>query len=73
MKGVGLMQIEQIEQNELRERLKQFIKNTGTTQSFVCRKLKIPNSVLSLFINKDKQLYTAHSIDLNIFLKSRGY
>jgi hypothetical protein len=60
-------------QELVRVRLKDFINNTGTTQTFICKRLIIPKSILSLYINKKKELQTAHLYDLDVWLKNRGF
>lgn len=55
-------------QENVREKVKQVIQNKGITQSFLCRKIGIPTSVMSQFVHGKKELYPVHLEALNTYM-----
>lgn len=56
-------------QENVREKIKQIIQDKGIMQSFLCRKIGIPASVMSQFVHGKKELYPEHLEALNNYME----
>lgn len=55
-------------QDTVRNKVNDIIQTKGITQSFLCRKIGIPTSVMSQFVNGKKDLYPEHLEALNNYI-----
>ncbi len=56
-------------QTLVRDKLKNMIEETGTTQAFLCRKFGIPAPILSLFLKGKKELFPEHLEAINTYME----
>lgn len=62
-----------MDQENMRERFKSYLEDTGVTQSFLSKKLEIPTDVLSRFKTGQRDLYESYLEKLDEYLKTKGY
>ena len=61
----------ELNQNEVRDKVHKFIVETGTTQAFICDKVIIPRSTMSLFLKGKKDLWIPHLMKVNDYIDER--
>jgi ribosome-binding protein aMBF1 (putative translation factor) len=62
-----------MDQENMRERFKSYLEDTGVTQSFLSKKLEIATDVLSRFKTGQRDLYECYSEKLDEYLQTKGY
>ncbi|OQB13750.1 MAG: hypothetical protein BWY15_01599 [Firmicutes bacterium ADurb.Bin193] len=60
-------------QELVRRRLIKFLNEKGVSQTFICKHIKLPNSILTVFKQGKKDLYTDHLNKLDEFLRKESY
>ena len=60
-------------QEIVRRRLLQFVLDKGTTWDFICKKIGIPNSLMTAFKNGKKDFYFETLDKLDAFLRKENY